>query len=377
MKFIHLSDLHIGKRVYEFSMIEDQKYILEQIIKIIEKEKPDGVIVAGDLYDKPIPPAEAVSVLDDFFTKLADRNCKLFVISGNHDSPERIAFGAKLMNDKGVYVSPVYGKQIEPIVMEDSFGEICIYLLPFLKPAIVRRFYEEEEINSYQDTLRVVISHMEVSEEKRNLLVAHQFVTGAMRCESEEITVGGLDQVDVSLFEAFDYVALGHIHSPQHVGREEVRYCGTPLKYSFSETEQKKSVTVVEMKEKGNVTIRTIPLNPLRDFHVLRGTYEEVTNRSFYQDLNMQDYMQIILTDEEDIMDGLQKLRIIYPNLMCLEYDNKRTRKNHFIEGIENVEKKSEIELFEEFFALQNNQEMTEKQKIFLKKIMEDVKDKS
>ena len=308
LKLIHLSDLHIGKRVNEFSMIEDQKYILEQILHIIREEEPDGVILAGDLYDKPVPPTEAVSVLDAFLTKLADQKTAVFAVSGNHDSAERIAFGAKLMSSRGVYLSPVYSKTVEKIVLNDAHGEVNLYLLPFIKPAVVRRFFEEEEINTYQEAVQTAVAHMEIDREKRNLLVAHQFVTGALRCESEEISVGGLDQVDASVFQDFDYVALGHLHSPQHVGRKEVRYCGTPLKYSFSEAGQEKSVTVVELKEKGRVEIRTVPLKPLRDMRTIRGMYMEVTDRSFYQDTNTDDYIFATLTDEEDIPDGMQKL---------------------------------------------------------------------
>lgn len=374
MKIIHLSDLHIGKRVHEFSMIEDQKYILEQILSIIEEEKPDGVILAGDLYDKPVPPAEAVSVLDGFLTKLADQTCMALAVSGNHDSAERIAFGSRLMRERGVYMSPVYDGTTEPVTVRDSFGEIAIYLLPFLKPAVARRFFDGEEINTYQEAVCAAVSRMKLDPQKRNVLVAHQFVTGAVRCESEELSVGGLDQVDASLFQAFDYVALGHIHSPQHVGRKEVRYCGTPLKYSFSEAGQKKSVTVVELKEKGNVAIRTVPLTPLRDMRMIRGTYMEVTDRSFYQDTNTDDYIHITLTDEEDIPDGMQKLRTVYPNLMRLEYDNQRTRIHQSVEGAEAVEEKSEVELFEEFFMLQNNQPMGKEQEAFVRALVRTVR---
>ena len=253
MKFIHLSDLHIGKRVNEFSMLEDQKYILAQILELVEKEQADGVILAGDLYDKPVPPAEAVRVLDAFLTRLAKMGAPVFAVSGNHDSAERVAFGAQLFSSRGVYLSPVYDGKVEYISLEDSFGEVRVYLLPFVKPASVRHVFEEEEIDSYQDAVRAAVEHMETDPSVRNVLAAHQFVTGAARCESEEILVGGLDNVDAAVFDGFDYVALGHLHSPQHVGRETVRYCGTPLKYSFSEAEKEQSVTVAEMREKGNV----------------------------------------------------------------------------------------------------------------------------
>lgn len=375
MKFMHLSDLHIGKRVNEFSMLEDQKYILDQILDLADREQADAVIIAGDIYDKPVPPAEAVQVFDDFLTSLAGRGLYVFAVSGNHDSAERMAFGSRLMNSRNVYLSPVYGGSVEPVRLTDEFGEAAVYLLPFVKPAAVRHVFEDEEINTYQDAVRTAVSHMEIDPAGRNILVAHQFVTGASRCESEEVMVGGIDQVDAALFDAFDYVALGHIHSPQHMGRETVRYCGTPLKYSFSEAEQEKSVTIVELRAKGDIEIRTLPLTPLRDMRRLRGTYLEVTELSFYQHTNTEDYVQITLTDEEDIPDGMQKLRVIYPNLMRLEYDNKRTRENQSVEGADETEKKSELELFEEFYELQNNQSMSGQQQAFVRKLIEDIRE--
>lgn len=376
MKFIHLSDLHIGKRVNEFSLLEDQKYILAKILETAEVEAADGVILAGDLYDKPVPPAEAVRVLDAFLTRLAEMGMPVFAVSGNHDSAERVAFGAQLFSGRGVYVSPVYDGKVEYISLRDSFGEVRVYLLPFVKPAVVRHVFEEEEIDSYQDAVRAAVEHMEVDPAVRNVLVAHQFVTGAARCESEEILVGGLDNVDAAVFDRFDYVALGHIHSPQHVGRETVRYCGTPLKYSFSEAGQEKSVTVVELGDKGDVGIRKIPLKPLRDMRRIRGGYMEVTDRAFYQDMNTEDYVQITLTDEEDVPDGMQKLRVIYPNLMRLEYDNTQTRESGDVNGACEVEQKSELELFGEFYELQNNQAMSGKQEAFVRRLIEEVQER-
>lgn len=376
MKFMHLSDLHIGKRVNEFSMLEDQKYILSQILLLAEEERPDGVFLAGDLYDKPVPPAEAVQLLDSFLTRLARMDVPVFAVSGNHDSPERVSFGARLLSSRGVYLSPVYDGAVEKVSLTDAYGEVQVHLLPFIKPAVVRHVFEEEEINSYQDAVRSAVSHMAIDPQVRNVLIAHQFVTGAARCESEEILVGGLDNVDASVFDPFDYVALGHIHSPQHVGREAVRYCGTPLKYSFSEAGQEKSVTVLELLEKGNVEIRKFPLKPLRDMRKIRGSYLEVTARSFYEGTNTEDYVQITLTDEEDVPDGLQKLRVIYPNLMRLEYDNKRTRNNGDVAGADSVEQKSELELCGEFYELQNNQPMNEKQEAFVRDLIQDIQEK-
>lgn len=374
MKLIHLSDLHIGKRVNEFSMAEDQKYILNQILEIIDREQPDCVVIAGDVYDKSIPSAEAVQILDDFLTRLAGRKIPAAMISGNHDSPERLSFGAQLMKESGIYVSPVYDGQVQSIGFADEYGEVRVYLLPFLKPATVRHVYEEETVESYQDAVETAISHLPFNTSCRNVLVAHQFAAGASRCESEEMSVGGIDQVDVSVFDDFDYVALGHIHSPQSAGRPAVRYCGTPLKYSFSEAGQQKSVSVVELFEKGRVEIREVPLTPLRDMRKIRGTYLELTARSFYQGTNTEDYIQAILTDEEDIPDGMQKLRIIYPNLMRLEYDNRRTRENRQIQQAADAEEKSEAELFSKLYELQNNQPLDEEQKQFLEAVIRQVK---
>lgn len=316
MKFIHLSDLHIGKRVNGFSMLEDQKYILDQILMIAEEEMPDGVLIAGDIYDKPVPPAEAVQVFDAFLTGLADRNLPVFVISGNHDSPERLAFGGQLMKDRRVYMAPVYDGHLEPVQLEDRYGSLRVYMLPFIKPAVVRRCCPEEGIETFEDAVRWALEHMaehKKGEDGRNILIAHQFVTGASCCDSEELSIGGLDQVSAELFDSFDYVAMGHIHGPQKVGRDTLRYSGTPLKYSFSEVNHRKSVTVVELLEKGNVTVNTRPLRPLHDMRELRGSYEELTSRDFYQGTAVDDYLHITLTDEEDILDAIGKLRSIYP----------------------------------------------------------------
>ena len=371
MKLIHLSDLHLGKRVNEFSMLEDQQYILTEILQIIDREKPDGVMIAGDVYDKSVPSAEAVALLDDFLVRLAKRDLQVFLISGNHDSPERMAFGGRLMAQSGVHLAPVYDGKVSPITLTDNYGPVNLYLLPFLKPAHVRRCFPEREILTYTDALAAAIEAMGVDPAQRNVLVTHQFVTGAARCESEEISVGGTDNVDVSVFEPFDYVALGHIHGPQQVGRETVRYCGTPLKYSFSEAKHQKSVTVVELGEKGAVSVRTVPLAPMRDLAELRGTYEELTFRGFYQGTSYpRDYVHITLTDEEDIPDAVSKLRIIYPNLMKLDYDNKCTRAGIVLERAED-QQRSPLELLEEFYEKQNGQPMEEEQRAFAKNLME------
>lgn len=363
MKFIHLSDLHLGKRVNEFSMIEDQKYILTKVINIIDEEKPDGVLIAGDVYDRSVPSEDAMQLWDDFLNRLAKRKVTVCAISGNHDSAVRFADHGRLIENAGIYLAPVYNGKAESVSLEDEYGRLNIYMLPYVKPVIVKQFFQDEEINDYTDAVRVTIEQMNIDSSERNLLIAHQFVTGALRCESEEISVGGIDNVSGEVFDDFDYVALGHIHGKQKIGREEVRYCGTPLKYSFSEKDHVKSVTIVELGEKGEIKIRETELVPQHDLREIRGTYEELTCKKNYEGTAVDDYIHAVLTDEEDVPDAMSKLRIIYPNLMKLSYDNKRTKENRTINDVEDVEKKSPIELFEEFYAIQNNQAMSEEQK--------------
>ena len=374
MKIMHLSDLHLGKRVNEFSMLEDQEYILTKIVNIIDEQLPEAIIIAGDVYDKAVPSAEAVELFDDFLVRLSKRNLKVFVISGNHDSAERIAFGGRLMDKSGIYMSPVYNGHIEPIALGDDFGNVNFYLLPFVKPSNVRRFYPDNEIATYTDAIKVSVENMNIDQSERNIMVTHQFVTGAMRTESEDISVGGTDNVDVSVLDGFDYVALGHIHRAQKCGREYVRYSGTPLKYSFSEAKDVKTVTVVEMKEKGSVELSFIPLTPKRDLVEIKGSYNELTLKSFYEGTSYDDdYMHITLTDEEDIPDVLTKLRVIYKNIMKLDYDNLRTRHTAEINGATDVAAKSPLEHFGEFYEQQNGQAMSDEQVEFMTDIIEQI----
>ena len=373
MKLIHLSDLHLGKRVNEFSMLEDQRYILKQILTIIDQEAPDGVLIAGDVYDRPVPSAEAVTLLDDFLVELARRGAPVFLISGNHDSPERLSFAGRLVEERHIYLSPVYDGTVHPVTLTDQWGEVDVFLLPFVKPVHLRRCFPEETIESYTDAVRCAVAHMDLNPARRNVLVTHQFVTGAQRCESEELSVGGSDNVDASVFAPFDYVALGHIHGPQNVDGERVRYCGTPLKYSFSEARHQKSVTVAELGPKGNLAVRTVPLTPRRDMLELRGTYLEVSAREFYQNLDREAYIRVTLTDEEDVPDAMGKLRILYPNLMRLDYDNRRTRSGvEMLEAME-VEQQSPLELFASLYEQQNGGPMSPEQREYLTSLMEHV----
>ena len=375
MRLAHISDLHLGKRVNEFSMLEDQRYIVKQIESILEEEAADAVLIAGDVYDKPVPPGEAVRLFDSFLTALADRGTHVFVISGNHDSPERIAFGSRLMEKSRVYMAPVYDGHVSPIELRDAYGSVYVYMLPFIKPAVVKKCWPEEKIESYEDAVGCAVAHMREEAfvpEARNVLVAHQLVIGASRCDSEEVSVGGLDQVSAALFRDFDYTALGHIHGPQNAGGERIRYCGSPLKYSFSEAGHVKSVTIVDLEEKGNVRVRTRPLIPLHDMREIRGSYEEVVSRDFYRGTAVDDYLHITLTDEEDILDAMGKLRAIYPNIMRLDYDNRRTREGGQLP--EKVQRaKSPLELLEELYALQNNQPMSGEQRELSARLIEEL----
>ncbi len=376
MKFMHISDLHIGKQVNGYSMIEDQRYILKSILREVEKEDVDGVLIAGDVYDKSVPSAEAVTVLDDFLVRLAKKKKPVFIISGNHDSAERLSFGGRLFEAQNIYLSPVYQGEVRCITMEDAYGEVNIYLLPFVKPTQVKAFLKEEEdrITDYSSAIAAVIDHMNIDTTKRNVLLMHQFVTGAVRCDSEEVSVGGLDQVDGSILKDFDYVALGHIHGPQKVGEENIRYCGTPLKYSLSEVNHKKSVTIVELKEKGELILQEIPLIPKRDMYHLRGTYEELSSLNYYKGKEFQNgYVHVTLTNEEDILEVKGRLQTIYPNLMSVEYDNRRTRSTLNLQATEEVEKKSPLELFENLYEQQNNQELTKEQVEILLPMIESI----
>lgn len=379
MKLMHLSDLHLGKRLNEFSLLEDQSFILQQLVELVRSEQPDCVLLAGDIYDKPVPPAEAVTLFDDFLNKLAQLTT-VCVTSGNHDSAERLAFGAQLMREGGVHFCGLYTGEPQCVTLQDAYGSVHIYLLPFLKPAHVRHCLpptEAEQVTSYHEALRCAVERLHINAAERNVLVAHQFVTGAQTAGSEAVNVGGVDNIGAEVFAAFDYTALGHIHRAQNVGSERVRYSGTPLKYSFAEWQQEKSVTLVELGEKGSVSVTALPLAPLRDLRKLRGSYEELMSRDFYDELPkdsdglLRDFYHLTLTDEEDVPDAVQKLRSVYKNLLQLEYDNKRTRTDNAIEGAERVVEKSPLELMEEFYQLQNNQALSEKQRVYLQGLLE------
>ncbi len=376
MKLIHLSDLHLGKRLGEISLLEDQIHILHEILGIVDEEKPDAVLIAGDVYDRSLPSVEAVSLFDDFLYRLAERNMRVYVIGGNHDSLQRLSFGARLMEGSGIHIAGGYAGTVEPYTLHDAFGELRIYLLPFVKPTQVMRYAVEEDaekITDYTDAVRVAIAQMQPDPSVRNVLLAHQFVTGAQQCESEELSVGGLDNVDCSVFEPFDYVALGHIHSPQTMRDGRVRYCGTPLKYSFSEEGQEKSVTVAELGEKGGLTVRTIPLKPLRDMRVLRGHFQDLIKGEGQTDRNSTDYIRIMLLDEDEVQGAYDELHKLYPNLLSLQYDNRRTRAMQSVELLADAAERKPLDLFAELYELQNGQPLCAEQEELLQRLIEDI----
>lgn len=373
MRLLHLSDLHLGKRVNGFSQIPDQRYILERILEIVKEKNADAVLIAGDVYDKTVPSAEAVELFDSFLTALSETGADTFVISGNHDSAERVAFGGSLFRSAGVYVSPVYDGTVASVAKTDEFGTVRFWLLPFLKPAHVRARFPEAAIETYSDALETALSVCGRSEEERHVLLTHQLVTGAERSESEEISIGGSDNVDARVFEGFDYVALGHLHRPQNV-TDRLRYCGTPLKYSFSEASHEKSVTIVDLGEKGSISIETVPLKPLRDMKRIRGTYMELTALHYYAGTDLPEcYLHVTLTDEDDIPDAIGRLRAVYPYIMNLEYDNLRTRmhQNPLAEAVQ--PESTPMELFSLLYEKQNNAPMSDEEASYIRSLMEKI----
>ncbi len=373
MKFAHIADLHIGKRVNDFSMIEDQRYILNQICDICKDKEISGILISGDVYDKSVPGVEAVTLLNDFLCEIIDSGINVFMISGNHDSAERLSFAGELLDRCGMYISPVFDGDVKKISIDDEYGTINVHLLPFIKPINVKTAYGIEQSMSYTEAVKCVLDRIDINENQRNILVAHQFVTGAIKCDSEEISVGGIDNVDASVFDAFDYVALGHIHNPQTVLRETVRYCGTPLKYSFSECKHNKTMTVVELGNKGDISFEHIPLVPLRDMTEIRGELATIISDDYATDDIKDSYCRIVLTDEDDIVDAVTRLRSVYPYVMRVEYDNTRTRMNNCVTPDTKSEKKTPDMLFADLYEMQNNDTMDNMQTEYIRDIINEI----
>lgn len=367
MKLLHIADLHIGKRVNEFNMLEEQQHILEQILNIIKEEETDGILIAGDVYDKSLPSGDAVELLDEFLTQLTEMGQAIFLISGNHDSPERLGFGSRILKENRLYNYSVYNGKLDKITLEDEYGEFNVYLLPFIKPAMLKPYFEQPPL-SYDEAVRLAISAEEIDREKRNILVAHQFVIQGIlqpeRSDSESLSVGGLDQVDASAFDSFDYVALGHLHRSQRIGRDTIRYAGSPLKYSFSEARFEKSATLLTFGPKGDLIITKKPLIPIHDLREIKGPLVELLRAGREETDASTDYIHATLTDEEELYDAIGQLRQVYPNLMVLDFDNLRNKKTVYGYTAASLEtaRKSPLELFSEFYQIQNNQELSKEQ---------------
>ena len=377
MRLLHTSDLHLGKRVYECSMLDEQEHILEQIVSIAKERAADAVLLSGDLYDKTVPPVEAVTLLDRFLTSLSDQGIPVFLISGNHDSAERLSFGGKILEKQGLYFGTEFTGVLEERTLKDEYGKIHIYLLPFVKPAAVRKIFPEEQVESYEDAVRLILQKTEMDPDARNVLLAHQLITDngtePERCDSETVSVGGVEQVDYSLFSAFDYVALGHLHGPQSVGRETVRYSGSPLKYSFSEWRQKKSVTLVTLGEKGSVELETVPLTPRHDMREIRGKLDNLIAPDVVSLGDPEDYLRVILTNDAPPYDAIGRLRSVYRNVLRVDLERAGKEAAEEETAAKQVENKTMMELFSEFYQMANGAPMTEAETTVMETIMEEL----
>lgn len=350
MKFLHIADLHLGKTLNDVSFLEDQVNVLEQILSIAADEKADAVLIAGDVYQKASPTGEAMAVFDQFITRLSAMNVKVFMISGNHDSSQRISYFSSLVREKGVYISERFEGTLQKIDLSDEYGPLTVHLLPFLKPSQVRRWLPGEKIATYQEAVEAVLRHSSIDPRRRNVLVCHQFITGSETCDSEEKAVGGLDNIDASVFQDFDYVALGHIHKPQRMTRDTLRYAGSPLKYSFSEVSHKKSAAVAHLMEKGEISVKTVPLSPMHDMRLVEGMLEELLRMPY-----SEDYIWATVRDELVPPDARLSLTTVFPNLMKFSVSNSRTKTDMDVLAHESMERKSVDELFVDFYRLQNN----------------------
>lgn len=353
MKLIHTGDLHIGKMLSEFGLLEDQIYILHQIVEIAKAEKADAILLAGDIYDRAIPPADAVKALNDFLTALCREGICIFMVSGNHDSPERLSFARELLREQQLYIAGEFGRKVEKVSLSDKWGDVNFYLLPFAKPAVMRYFGYEG--TSYGDCVAAAVAGIELETNTRNVLLTHHFVAGdTLAIEEPEaeypISVGGIDVVDYRCLAAFDYVALGHIHRAQRVGCEHIRYAGSPLMYSFSEVGQEKSVQCIELQEKGTVLIKEIELCPQRRLRAIRGELDELLREEIVNACNPEDYLMVTLTDMVEKIDPLGKLRSAYPNICKLVLEKNIRHESELKTMAKEMTRRSMLEIYEEFY---------------------------
>lgn len=377
MRFVHVGDLHLGKVVNGYSLLEDQRITLEHLLSDAEEAQAGAIVLSGDLYDRSMPSAEAVALLDWLFTEAADRGFEVIAIPGNHDSPERVAYGSALLERQGISVPPVFEGELASVCLEDDYGEVRFWLLPFLRPSGVRPHFPEAEIgSSYTEALRSVLEAAEVDPKARNVLVAHQFVIagGVEPARSDsELSIGGVEGVDAALFEDFDYVALGHLHQPQQVGRPTVRYAGSLLKYSFSEARGQKSAVLVEMGPKGEVGVRLLPLRPPHDLREIKGPLAELVGEEALAAADPGDYIHAIITDDEPPADALAQLRAAFPRLMAMDVENASTLHHADLSHVEaSREVDDPLALFERFFEEQTALELTAEQRELLQEVFDD-----
>ena len=379
MKILHLADLHLGKVIQEQSLLEDQKYMLNEIIKKLQEENVETILISGDVYDRSIPQTDAIDLLDYFLNILIkDLKKQVFIISGNHDSKERLGFGNKIFENDGLFISSKYEGKIKKVELQDEYGKLNIYMLPFIKPIEVKKYFNDESL-SYDETIKKIIEKEDIDESQRNIILTHQFVTAigeqVERTESEVLTLGGTDNVDISNYNKFDYVAIGHVHRPQRIGRDTARYAGTMLKYSFSEVNHKKTMPIIDFKEKGNIDIKLVELKPLRDMREIKGPIEKLLEN--YEEENANDYIRAIITNEEPVYDAIGQLRRIYPNVLKLEVQNSKILSNieFKTENLQKVKSKSEVELFNEFYKFQNNIELNVEQKNLIQEVVKEIKE--
>lgn len=374
MKILHLADLHLGKRICERSLLDDQRFLLNQVLQCIIQKQVDAVLVAGDVYDRPAPPPDAVTLLDGFLTALEDAGVPCLLIPGNHDSDERLAFGARLLGGAGVHLAPVFDGRLRTVTLADQYGPVQFTLLPFLRPAQVRRFFPDVPTGDYEAAIRAVLGTVDTADGGRHVLLAHQFVTAAgaapARCDSELAPVGTLDNVDVSAFDGFDYVALGHIHGPQRVGRDTVRYAGSPLKFSFSEARHHKSAPLVTLGEKGDVRVELLPLTPMRDLREIRGRLDDLLDPASWAGTKTDDFMHITLTDDA-VMDAMNRVRAVYPNTLRLDFDNALTALSGAPVMAREAVRRDPFALFAEFYEQQNGEPMDEEMKPIVRGLLE------
>ncbi|MGN0740529.1 MAG: exonuclease SbcCD subunit D [Treponema sp.] len=372
MRIAHISDLHLGKTLHGFSLTDDQSFILQQIVKILIENKIEVLLVAGDVFDKNVASIEALRLMRKFLNELVSAKIKVLVISGNHDSPERLTFGAEFMSDKGLYFSKDYDGKIEPLVFTDEFGPVNFYLLPFIKPSSVKQFFPEEQIENFDDALKVAVSNLKINSSERNIIVAHQNIMNAEHCDSEESIIGGLDAVSADVFCEFDYAALGHIHKMQKV-KANVVYSGTPLKYSVSELTQDKVVPIIELNAKGKTVIDFVQLKPKRDIRQIRGTFDQIVKMSGGDTNNSEDFIDIILTDKNEVIDALYNLRSIYPNILQINYDNSFTNNDSKIDDIKETKIDRPLEMFEEFYKTRSGSELDDAQKEYMSALVNSI----